>query len=510
MNSLSFADGLLPARRKLAFAGSGGAARARGAAVSATDTPGAQLLALFPRIDVAVPAFWLYFADSFGSILIAAAIFSTMPHAGLTQVAMAGMAGFVPAWSLSAHLQRLYAAGAMLGGLRDLLLRSMATACCTLAALLAAGFASGTLAAVPRPALLASAAAAFGWIGLTRAAWRVLWRRWLERGARVERVLVLAETEAAARRLGEDVERESGFTFGVAAAAAFPGGVGASEAWAPDLDWVEAAARSGAIDRVVLGGSAAAMPRLNAVLARLARLAIDVSILPDLDGLRAPVLKVDRVGMLPAVELDFRPLTPFQVRIKRAEDLLLAGLITLFILPVLLMVVLAIRLDSPGPILFRQRRAGFNDRVFEVWKFRTMHVHARDELSRTQTSRADPRVTRVGRFLRRTSLDELPQLFNVLAGHMSIVGPRPHALGMTSVGMRLHDVIEDYSARHRLKPGITGWAQVNGSRGEVTSHEKLRRRVALDCYYIEHWSLRLDLWIVARTAAKVLFDRDAY
>jgi lipopolysaccharide/colanic/teichoic acid biosynthesis glycosyltransferase len=161
-------------------------------------------------------------------------------------------------------------------------------------------------------------------------------------------------------------------------------------------------------------------------------------------------------------------------------------------------------------VLFRQPRAGFNDRVIEVWKFRTMYADARDDRAVHQTKRNDPRVTRVGRILRRTSLDELPQLFNVLAGSMSIVGPRPHALGMTAAGAALHDVIEDYSARHRLKPGITGWAQVNGCRGEVRTHDQLRRRVSLDCYYIENWSLRLDLWIIARTAVKILNDSDAY
>jgi lipopolysaccharide/colanic/teichoic acid biosynthesis glycosyltransferase len=127
-----------------------------------------------------------------------------------------------------------------------------------------------------------------------------------------------------------------------------------------------------------------------------------------------------------------------------------------------------------------------------------------------QTSRNDQRVTRVGRILRRLSLDELPQLFNVLRGDMAIVGPRPHALGMTSVGLPMTQVLETYSARHRLKPGITGWAQISGCRGQIDSHDKLRRRVALDCEYIDRWSLGLDLWILARTASLVLFDSDAY
>jgi polysaccharide biosynthesis protein PslA len=145
-----------------------------------------------------------------------------------------------------------------------------------------------------------------------------------------------------------------------------------------------------------------------------------------------------------------------------------------------------------------------------VWKFRTMYHNARDERAVQQTSRYDRRVTRVGRILRRFSLDELPQLINVIQGDMSVVGPRPHALGMTSVGLPMTEVLEEYAARHRLKPGITGWAQVNGCRGEVDSHEKLRRRVALDCYYIDNWSLSFDLWVIVRTMALLLFDEGAY
>jgi lipopolysaccharide/colanic/teichoic acid biosynthesis glycosyltransferase len=148
--------------------------------------------------------------------------------------------------------------------------------------------------------------------------------------------------------------------------------------------------------------------------------------------------------------------------------------------------------------------------VFDIWKFRTMHHHMADAKAGRQTSRDDRRVTRVGRFLRRTSLDELPQLMNVLRGHMSIVGPRPHALGMTVAGKDMTDLAEGYNARHMMKPGITGWAQVNGCRGEIDSERKLRRRLALDCHYIENWSLRADARIILRTAALIAFDRHAY
>jgi lipopolysaccharide/colanic/teichoic acid biosynthesis glycosyltransferase len=161
-------------------------------------------------------------------------------------------------------------------------------------------------------------------------------------------------------------------------------------------------------------------------------------------------------------------------------------------------------------VFFRQEREGYHNHTFWLWKFRTMYHDRRDPLARRQTSRNDARVTRVGRILRRLSLDELPQLINVMRGEMSIIGPRPHALGMTAVGSALHQVTEDYPARYRLKPGITGWAQVNGCRGEIDTHEKLRRRVYLDCYYIDNWSLSLDLWVMVRTAALLFFDADAY
>jgi lipopolysaccharide/colanic/teichoic acid biosynthesis glycosyltransferase len=160
--------------------------------------------------------------------------------------------------------------------------------------------------------------------------------------------------------------------------------------------------------------------------------------------------------------------------------------------------------------LFRQIRLGFHDRMFRVWKFRTMYHDETNGGPLRQTRRNDERITRVGRLLRRTSLDELPQLFNVLRGEMSIVGPRPHAQAMTTAGRPLHSLLQSYASRHRIKPGITGWAQVNGCRGEVDTENKLRERVALDCHYIENWSVALDAWIILRTVGLVLFDRDAY
>ncbi len=195
---------------------------------------------------------------------------------------------------------------------------------------------------------------------------------------------------------------------------------------------------------------------------------------------------------------------------KRLADLVIAYGALLILSPVLLLVALAIRLESPGPVLFRQLRQGFNGRTFELLKFRSMYSDRLDAHAARQTSRGDDRVTRVGRFIRRTSLDELPQLVNVICGDMSIVGPRPHALMTTAEGHGLDNAVREYALRHRVKPGMTGWAQVNGLRGELDSIEKLRRRVEHDIAYIDGWSMEMDLKIILRTLWIVVADRTAY
>ena len=197
-------------------------------------------------------------------------------------------------------------------------------------------------------------------------------------------------------------------------------------------------------------------------------------------------------------------------RLKRMEDIAGALLaLAVFALPMLL-VALAIRLDSPGPVLFRQRRAGLGNRDFVLLKFRTMRAERCEARMRAQVTRDDPRLTRLGAFLRRTSLDELPQLFNVLRGEMSLVGPRPHAPETRAGGRLFAEIVPDYAARHVVKPGITGLAQVRGLRGETRTEEALIRRVGSDFEYIRRWSLLLDLWILLRTAFCVLSMRNAY
>jgi lipopolysaccharide/colanic/teichoic acid biosynthesis glycosyltransferase len=196
--------------------------------------------------------------------------------------------------------------------------------------------------------------------------------------------------------------------------------------------------------------------------------------------------------------------------VKRAMDVALAALcLLLFALPMLL-VVLAIRLDSPGPVLFRQRRTGFGNREFVMLKFRTMYHEGSEPVVQRQAERDDPRVTAVGAVLRRTSLDELPQLFNVLRGEMSLVGPRPHAAGTRAGGIPFEQAVPGYAARHRVKPGLTGLAQVRGLRGATETRDKLVYRVASDLEYIENWSPWLDCLILLRTAGSVLRMTNAF
>jgi len=205
-----------------------------------------------------------------------------------------------------------------------------------------------------------------------------------------------------------------------------------------------------------------------------------------------------------------RPLRDWRAIAKEVEDRVLAALILIMISPILAAIAIAIRLETPGPVLFKQKRYGLNNQLIEVLKFRSMYANRSDANAEQLTRRNDPRVTRVGAFIRKTSLDELPQFFNVLRGEMSIVGPRPHATAAKAGTVLYQDAVRYYDARHRMKPGITGWAQVNGWRGETETIEQIERRVEHDLYYIENWSVALDLWIIVRTIFGGFMGRHAY
>jgi Undecaprenyl-phosphate glucose phosphotransferase len=266
------------------------------------------------------------------------------------------------------------------------------------------------------------------------------------------------------------------------------------------------------IDWVLLSLPCTAEDRVLSIVHDLKSLSVSVALCPETVGLRLPVGEVDYIGSeLPVTLLADRPIRRWDAVIKWAEDILIGGLVTVALLPVMALVAVAVKLDSPGPTIFRQRRHAWNNGEFDVYKFRTMRWNPQGGAGELkQTARDDDRFTRIGCFLRKTSLDELPQLFNVLRGEMSLVGPRPHAVNMRTEERLGHEIINDYAHRHRVKPGITGWSQVNGYRGATDTTEQLRRRVELDLYYVENWSFLLDLKILLLTVWTVLRGTNAY
>jgi putative colanic acid biosynthesis UDP-glucose lipid carrier transferase len=209
---------------------------------------------------------------------------------------------------------------------------------------------------------------------------------------------------------------------------------------------------------------------------------------------------------VPVVGICETPFTGTNELVKRISDIVLASIILVLIAPLLLLIALCVKLSSPGPAIFRQRRNGLDGSEITVYKFRTMRTMDNGPVV-AQATKDDPRITRFGAFLRRTSLDELPQFWNVLQGRMSIVGPRPHAVAHNELYRQL---IKAYMVRHKVKPGITGWAQVNGLRGETETIEKMKSRVEYDLQYLRNWSLGLDLQIIVRTLRVILLDRNAY
>lgn len=277
-----------------------------------------------------------------------------------------------------------------------------------------------------------------------------------------------------------------------------------------DLPQLCELARLGEIDQVLISGAQFTPKRLEQIVEGLSEVCVDVSLIPSQAIELSPNYRVNLLGTVPVLTLWQRPLRDMNQLIKRAEDLVLGSLALIVLSPVLLVSALLVRFSSPGPVMFVQPRVGFNNEAIRVFKFRTMYADQTDVGARKTTTRDDPRVTPVGRFLRRFSIDELPQLFNVLQGSMSLVGPRPHGTEMMVGDRFYHEAVRGYAGRHRVKPGITGYAQVNGLRGEVRTIERAKRRVELDKHYVDHWSFWLDLWILFTTARAVLFDRDAY
>jgi Undecaprenyl-phosphate glucose phosphotransferase len=265
----------------------------------------------------------------------------------------------------------------------------------------------------------------------------------------------------------------------------------------------------GEIDDVVIAIPPRASQRILELSRRFHPFAVSLRVLAP-DGYESfQVMDSRRYGDIGTFRVMDKPLDEVAGVVKRIEDLVIGGICLLITLPLMVVIAMIIKLDSRGPVLFRQQRLGANNVPFDLLKFRSMYVDQTDPLGYQLTRAGDPRITRVGRYLRMASLDELPQLVNVVKGEMSLVGPRPHALAASAAGVAYALAISDYPIRHRVKPGITGWAQVNGWRGETTTIDQIRRRIEHDLYYIENWSLSLDLLILGRTIVAVLSRANA-
>ncbi len=269
-------------------------------------------------------------------------------------------------------------------------------------------------------------------------------------------------------------------------------------------------ARSSRLDLVIVALPITAEKRVSEVTRALAVLPAEVKLPARASELRFTAQTYSRVGSVAMIDLLEKPIADWGSVAKWTFDKIVGVVALLLLAPLMLAVAAAIKLDSRGPALFRQKRYGFNNELVEVFKFRSMYTDRCDASASKLVTKDDPRVTRVGRFIRKTSIDELPQLFNVILGNLSLVGPRPHALEAKAAGDLYDKVVDGYFARHKVKPGITGWAQINGWRGETDTPEKILKRVECDIYYIENWSLLLDAYILLKTPFALLKSDNAY
>jgi len=352
----------------------------------------------------------------------------------------------------------------------------------------------------------------------TRVVLRPVMEQWIKQGLATTRVAVVGSGEAATRLahylLGlRDVSVEFCGIFDDRARSR-------RDETMPESDIVEMPrtgnirqlcelARTQKLDQIILATPEISQKRLTELLKRMRSLPVDVRLCRDSLEYFLPQSSYEFCGILPLLRLYDKPISGWGKLVKRIEDQVLALTLLAMMAPVLLTIAALIKLDSRGPVLFKQGRYGFNNRVITVFKFRTMYHDRADFGGEQQITENDPRVTRVGQVLRRWSLDELPQLLNVLLGDMSVVGPRPHPLRCGVDGRLFEEVVEEYAERHRVKPGITGWAQVHGWHGAADTQEKIRERVKHDLHYIDNWSVLLDLKILAMTTYIVLKRTDA-
>ena len=265
------------------------------------------------------------------------------------------------------------------------------------------------------------------------------------------------------------------------------------------------------VDLVIFSLPISAENRILQMLKKLWVLPLDIRLAAHTNKLQFRPRSYSYIGKVPVIDVFDRPIADWDVVMKWLFDKIIGGIALILALPLMALVAIAIKLDSRGPVLFKQKRYGFNNDLVEVYKFRSMYTDMIDATATKLVTKDDPRVTRVGRIIRKASLDELPQLFNVVfSGNLSLVGPRPHAVNAKAEARLYAEAVDGYFARHRVKPGITGWAQINGWRGETDTHDKIQNRVEHDLYYIENWSVLLDLYILFRTPFALLSTENAY
>ncbi|MDD9910297.1 MAG: undecaprenyl-phosphate glucose phosphotransferase [Ahrensia sp.] len=268
--------------------------------------------------------------------------------------------------------------------------------------------------------------------------------------------------------------------------------------------------RKARIDMLIVSLPITAEGRVLQLLKKVWVLPVDIRLSAHTNKLRFRPRSYSYVGSVPFLDVFDKPIADWDSVMKRGFDIFFSCLALILLSPVMLATAIAIKLESKGPVIFRQKRFGFNNEVVEVLKFRSMYTDMADHDAKKVVTKDDPRVTKVGRIIRKTSIDELPQLINVLSGRLSLVGPRPHAVNAHTQNKLWDEVVDGYFGRHKVKPGVTGWAQINGWRGEVDNDEKIRRRVEHDLYYIENWSIMFDLYILLATPLKLLNTENAY
>jgi Undecaprenyl-phosphate glucose phosphotransferase len=268
--------------------------------------------------------------------------------------------------------------------------------------------------------------------------------------------------------------------------------------------------RTAQVDMLIINLPPVAEDRILEITKKLSMLPVDIRLATHFQKLKFLPGAVSQLESVPLLRIVNKPITDWGIVCKAVEDRVLAAIILVLTLPIFALSALAIKATSPGPVFFRQKRYGFDNKLVEIYKFRSLRNDMVDRNATKLVTADDPRVTRVGKILRKSSLDELPQLINVLKGEMSLVGPRPHAT-QARAGERLYqEVVDNYYCRHRMKPGITGWAQINGWRGQTDTEEKIVERVNHDIQYIDNWSILLDLYIIAKTPWVLLKGENAY